>query len=107
MINVKNDEYYIKKIKEQIEFINKHMTNISIKEFYNDEVLQDSMLFRLTQVYEYSKGLSEEYKERIDIPWNLLSGMRNRIVHNYGNVDLEIVYDTLTISIPNLNNYFN
>lgn len=106
MENIKNDDYYIKKIKEQINYINVHMSNISMEDFYKNEILQDAMLFRLTQVCEYSKGLSEEYKERTNIPWSQLSGIRNRIIHDYGEVDLEIVYETLTISIPNMNNYF-
>lgn len=29
------------------------------------------------------------------IPWNAMYGMRNRIVHDYGNVDLKVVYETL------------
>lgn len=29
------------------------------------------------------------------IPWNAMHGMRNRIVHDYGNVDLKVVYETL------------
>ena len=36
------------------------------------------------------------------IPWNALSGLRNRIVHDYGNVDLNIVYETLKHDIPEL-----
>ncbi|WP_242951161.1 HepT-like ribonuclease domain-containing protein [Butyrivibrio fibrisolvens] len=31
-----------------------------------------------------------------------MSGLRNRIVHDYGNVDLEIVYETLKYDIPEL-----
>ncbi|MBP5353582.1 MAG: DUF86 domain-containing protein [Lachnospiraceae bacterium] len=36
------------------------------------------------------------------MPWLALSGLRNRIVHDYGNVDLSIVYDTLKNDIPQL-----
>lgn len=31
-----------------------------------------------------------------------IKGLRNRIVHEYGNVDLTIVYDTISNDIPNL-----
>ena len=42
-----------------------------------------------------SRKLTEEYKQkRKTIPWNAMYGMRNRIVHDYGNVDLKVVYKT-------------
>ena len=52
------------------------------------------MLFRMIQISENSRKLTEEYKQkRRMIPWNAMYGMRNRIVHDYGNVDLKVVYD--------------
>ena len=35
-----------------------------------------------------------------EIPWTDIAGLRNRIVHDYGNVDLDVVYSTLTEDIP-------
>lgn len=103
MDNIKNDSYYIGKITENIDFIIAHTANVNIDDFSSDEVLQDSMMFRLIQISENSIKLSEEYKEsRKDIPWRSISGLRNRIVHDYGNVDFRVVFDTLTKDIPDL-----
>ena len=61
------------------------------------------MLFRMIQLSENAKRLSEAYKNsRNYIPWNALYGLRNRIVHDYGNVDLSVVYETLKNDIPEL-----
>lgn len=50
-----------------------------------------------------AKKLSAEYKsEKSNLPWDELSGLRNRIVHDYGNVDLDIVFETLKYDIPEL-----
>ena len=50
-----------------------------------------------------SKGLDEEFqKKNSHIPWRAIRGMRNMIGHNYGAVDLAIVYDTVANSIPEL-----
>ena len=35
-----------------------------------------------------------------EIPWTNVYGLRNKIVHEYGRVDLGIVYDTLVNDIP-------
>lgn len=103
MDNVKNDNYYIQKIKQDLEFISKHMKNVDIEELNANEVLLDSMLFRMIQISENARKLTDEFKRtRGNIPWNALYGLRNRIVHDYGNVDLNIVFETLKIDIPDL-----
>ena len=103
MDNVKDDAYYIQKIRKDLEFMNTHMRNINIEEFNANEILLDSMMFRMIQISENAKKLTNEYKMKHgNIPWNALSGLRNRIVHDYGNVDLKVVYDTLKYDIPDL-----
>lgn len=37
-----------------------------------------------------------------NVPWNAIYGLRNRIVHDYGNVDLNVVFETLKHDIPEL-----
>ena len=96
MDNIKNNIYYILKIRKDLEFIVEHMRDVSMEELNVNEVLLDSMLFRMIQISENAKRLTDEYKlSHSHIPWSALSGMRNRIVHDYGNVDLNIVYETL------------
>ena len=61
------------------------------------------MMFRMIQISENAKRLSEEYRElHGNIPWGAVYGMRNRIVHDYGNVDLNVVYETLKNDVPEL-----
>lgn len=80
-----------------------HMQNVYIEELNANEILLDSMLFRMIQISENAKKLSDEYKKmHFDIPWNALYGMRNRIVHDYGSVDLNVVYETIKNDIPEL-----
>lgn len=103
MDNTKTDDYYIQRIRKDLEFIVLHMHNIDMEELNVNEILLDSMLFRMIQLSENAKKLSEKYKsEHGGIPWNAMYGLRNRIVHDYGNVDLEVVYDTLKNDIPEL-----
>ncbi len=103
MDNIKTDSYYVQKIIKDLAFVTTQMQNVTIDELNANEILLDSMLFRMIQISENSKNLSEEYKEKYaDIPWNAVYGFRNRIVHDYGNVDLHIVYETLKNDIPDL-----
>ena len=79
------------------------MKNVDQKAFSENEILQDSMMFRLIQISENTRKLTDSYKEQhSSIPWTAISGLKNRIVHDYGNVDIEIVYETLKYDIPDL-----
>lgn len=47
MDNIKTDNYYIHKIRKDLEFITNHMNNVDLDGLSTDEVLLDSMLFRM------------------------------------------------------------
>ena len=103
MDNVKNDAYYVKKMLTDIKFIIDKTKGITLQGLKNDEVLCDSALFRLIQISENSIKLTQEFRDaHKDIPWQAIKGMRNRIVHEYGEVNFGIVYDTITKSIPDI-----
>lgn len=97
---MKSDNEYIEKIIKDINYIIEKMEGVDYDSFVLNTILQDAMMFRLIQISESAKLLSDEYKSKSDIPWNSISGLRNRIVHDYGNVDLTVVFDTLIDDIP-------
>jgi uncharacterized protein with HEPN domain len=101
MDNVKNDKYYIEKIIKDLNFILENAGGFTQIQLQNNEILIDSIMFRLIQVSENSDKLKEEFKEKYNtIPWRAIKGMRNRIVHEYGNVDFSVVYQTVQKDIP-------
>lgn len=103
MDNVKNDAYYIKRLKQDLEFVVTHMKNVDIEELNANEVLLDSMLFRMIQISENAKNCQMNISSTEEnVPWNAIYGLRNRIVHDYGNVDLNVVFETLKHDIPEL-----
>lgn len=103
MDNAKNDLYYIRKLREDLTFIVAHTKEITIEELGTNEILLDSMLFRLIQVSESARKLSDDCKNAYPaVPWTAVYGLRNRIVHDYGSVDLGIVFLTLKNDIPAL-----
>ncbi len=103
MDNKKDDRYYIRKIITDLEFIIAHTEMLSKDEIEENEVLLDSILFRLIQISENCEKLTLDFKNQNSaIPWRAMKGLRNRLVHEYGNVDLFIVYDTVKKDIPEL-----
>ena len=103
MDNVKDDVYYLNKIMDDLSFVIEHTKDKTQEDLDDDPVLVDSFMFRIIQIAENSDKLTKKFKEdNTDIPWKNIKGMRNRIVHDYGEVDNTIVYQTINESIPEL-----
>ena len=103
MDHPKNDAYYIEKIKADLAFVIAHTRGKTKADIEQDELLLDSILFRIIQIAENNSKLSETFKQaHPEVPWLAIKGMRNRIVHDYGYVDLSIVYDTVTRGMPEM-----
>lgn len=101
MDKVKNDAYFVEKILTDLRFIAKHMDGVTQEKLEQDEIFLNAMLFRLIQIWESAKKLTEEYKAaHKSIPWVDVAGLRNRLVHDYGNVDLSVIYLTLSDDVP-------
>lgn len=97
MDNIKNDKYYAYKIVENINAINKYVAGKSYDEFISDGELIDAVMFRFVQLIENIKNISTNFKEKhSNIPWREIIGFRNGIVHEYGETDYTIVYETAT-----------
>ncbi len=106
MDNIKNDIYYVNKIISDLAFIQKCTENVTRKEFDQNEILQDSVMFRLVQIAENSFKISESFKSRhLAVTWTAVRGLRNRIVHDYGKVDLSVIFDTVKNDVPELLDY--
>jgi uncharacterized protein with HEPN domain len=71
--------------------------------FLDDLKTQAAVLHEIMIVDEGVKRLSEELRAGFpSIPWRLIAGMRDRLIHQYDAVDLEEVWRTVTSDLPTL-----
>jgi uncharacterized protein with HEPN domain len=71
--------------------------------FENDELIQVWMVSHIQIIGEASNALSPELRARHPkVPWRQIIGMRHILVHNYFEVDLDIVWATLERDLPPL-----
>ena len=69
----------------------------------NDEMFALAIIRLLEIVGEAAKGISEDIRRRHpEIPWNQVTGTRDRLIHGYFNVDNDIVWAIVTNDLPNL-----
>ena len=90
------DIHVVKTSSSLLKMIRKNFNFLLINLEEKNEILCDSICFRFIQMSENAGKLSKEFIEmHHDVPFHLLKGIRNRIVHDYGNVDMSIVYYTV------------
>ena len=77
--------------------------------FLLDSDYQQSIAFSILQIGELTGGLSEEYRSstKEQIQWPHIKGVRNIIVHDYGKIQLDRVWDIATKDIPVLKAFCN
>lgn len=66
-----------------------------------DVQLQDCVIRRLEIIGEAANRVSAETKQKHpDLPWTEMIGMRNMMIHEYDNLDFEIVWETVQRDLP-------
>ena len=71
--------------------------------FEDDALVQSAVLHQLMVMGEAVKRLSAEVREaHAEIPWRYIARMRDRLIHGYDDVDLNLVWQTVTVDVPDL-----
>ena len=77
--------------------------DMSETHFAGDSKTQSSVLYQLLVIGKATKRLSSEFRAAHSaIPWFLMSGMRDHLIHAYDTVDWEEVWNTVTDDLPAL-----
>ncbi|MGB9593726.1 MAG: DUF86 domain-containing protein [Anaerolineae bacterium] len=72
-------------------------------QFLEDIKTQSAVLYQLIVMGETVKRLSREWRQRHpEIPWALIAGMRDHLIHGYDVVDWHEVWETATRDVPEL-----
>ena len=75
--------------------------------FLNDSDYQDSVSMNMLQIGELVSKLSDDFIQCTSnsIPWRNIKGMRNLLAHDYGSMNIEIVWETVVSDIPALQSF--
>lgn len=78
-----------------------YMDGISPDELMADNLLQDAVLRRIEVIGEAARRLSMETRMQIDeVPWTEIIAMRNLVIHEYDDVDINTVWQTVKTDLP-------
>jgi uncharacterized protein with HEPN domain len=92
---------YLVDILRSAEAIQSYIEGYSRESFLKDPKTQDAVLRRLLVIGEAAARLAPETEARFEnIPFRKMAGLRNRVVHDYGQIDFEIVWESVTLHLP-------
>ncbi len=88
-------------IAEAVERILSYTSEMTYSEFISDIRTQDAVIRNLEILGEAVKNLPPSFTEQYpEVPWRFIAGMRDKLIHHYFGVSLEIVWETAQSDIP-------
>lgn len=79
------------------------VTSAGPQQFILDPLLQRAAKNIIAEIGEAAAGLSADTRATFpSVPWRLVIGMRHKVVHDYAEIDLSILWDTLVRELPRL-----
>ena len=98
---IKNDQVYLEHILESIRKIEGFVNNLTKFEFERSVLIQDAVIRNIEIIGEATKKISKPFTQsHPDIPWQDMAGMRDKLIHDYLDVDLEVVWKTVETDLP-------
>ena len=96
------DDLYLEHVLEAIALIER-FTSGGRSVFFGDEMVQSAVIRQLEIVGEAVRNLSSELKARETmVPWRDIAGTRDKLIHGYFSVKLDVVWNVVVQELPSL-----
>lgn len=94
---------YFDDIIDAAEKIKRYTAEMNFNEFVADEKTVDAVLRNFEVIGEAAKNVPADVRQEYDeVPWSEMAGMRDKLIHGYATVDLQIIWMTVEKEVPTL-----
>lgn len=99
----RTDDDFVSDIQEAIRRIEAYTVGATYEAFLTDTKTQDAVIRNLEIIGEAVKNLSEGLRMRhSEIPWKSMTGIRDKLIHHYFGVNLDVVWQVVTAELPQM-----
>lgn len=99
---MKSDRVYLEQILDSVGKIREFVKGINQATFLKDQKTQSAVIMQLALIGELAKKVSVPTKSVIGVPWKEIAGFRDRAIHDYYEIDLQVAWDTITLDLEPL-----
>lgn len=94
---------FVQDILESVNDVGNFIEGMDFKEFIKDKKTIYSVVRAIEIIGEATKNIPEQIRKSYPgVPWKKMAGMRDRLVHEYFGIDLEILWATAKEDVPQL-----
>jgi len=100
---MKEPKIYLEHILEAIDKIEEYLGDQDFSQFNQDTKTQDAVIRQFEVIGEAVNQLQADFLSQYpDLPWEKIVAMRNKLIHEYFGVDIEVVWQTIQKRLPEL-----
>ncbi len=100
------DILFLYDVLDAVKRIETYVQGVSKDIFFENLMMQDAVMHQIEIIGEASNRISEVFQyEHPELPWMQMRAIRNKIVHDYRGIELEIIWDTVNNDLPGLKTY--
>jgi uncharacterized protein with HEPN domain len=98
-----DDKSLLGDILDAIRRIEGYTKGVKREDFLENLMMQDAVMHQIEIIGEASNSISDEFQEKNShLPWIQMRAIRNKIIHDYRGVNLQIIWDTVRNDLPAL-----
>jgi len=93
----------IEKMLRYAEKVMRYTEGYDYTKFVENQPIVEACVFNISQLGELTRNMDKEYKDaHPDLPWHNIYNLRNRIVHDYEGIRLDVVWQVIYYHFPEL-----
>lgn len=99
----KDPQVYLNHILDSIKSVEEYTKGLTEEEFYGSPEKQDAIIRRIEIIGEAVRNLTEEFRQQYsEVVWKKIVGTRDKLIHEYFDVDLELIWEVVQKDLPPL-----
>ena len=99
----KIDLTYLGDVLDAIKRIESYLRKVDKEDFLENHMMQDAVMHQIEIIGMASNNVSDEFQARHpELPWMFMRAIRNKIAHDYREINLNIIWDTARNDLPPL-----